>query len=344
MNTVQLRAGQTSQPFPVGIGSIVTITPAAISGGTGYIEYSFSSSADIQNNRGVWVIWPLGAVSIATSKTALFNFVARAVCSTGNITAVLADPTSSTALATVPWDANNATYLYAADGTFLGLGAPPGQTSDTPAMLYAARPTPSATTAGRQIRFLDVGGGTGNFGGGNFLFDTGARWKPVNGNLTLDSVDTANSAVANTAEQNLNPNHIVVPAALIGNFDRLRLWVSMSKNGTVDTSLIQIKYGPLGTIADPVIATVSALATTNQSIGFLLEFKRLSATTIQKQGNASTDVSYNGANAGAYPGPVTVANMDTTPMFLSITSTMTVGSEICTLQDYTLELYATDSA
>jgi len=209
-------------------------------------------------------------------------------------------------------------------------------------MPWGSRPNP-LLNIGSQIRFTDVGGGTGNVSGGSVFVANAFRWKPLNASIVLDSVDTANSAIANTTEQNLNPNHVVIPAGVVGNFDRLRLWVSLSKNGSVDTSLIQIKYGPLGTTADPVLATITTLATTNQSLGCLLEFKRLSATTMQKQGNASTDVSYNGSSGGAYPGAVTVANMDTNPMYLSITSTMTTGAEICTLQDYTLELYATDS-
>lgn len=322
----------------------MTLTPQAVGGGTGYVEYSLSSPADILNNNGVWLRWPKGSVTIATSDTSLFNLTARAVCTAGNLSAVFNDPTSSAAVSTIPWASNEAYYVYDASGNLIGLSNPTtGQFGPTPATLWESKPL-ATTYPGAEFRMLNVGGGTNNLGGGNYFFSNGVRWKPVNASVILDSVDTANNGVANTAEQNLNPNHIIIPAGVIGNFDRMRLWVSMSKNGTVDSSTIQIKFGPLGTTADPVVATVTTLATTNQSIGFLLEFKRLSATTIQKQGNASTDVSYNGASAGAYPAAVTVSNMDSNGMYLSITSTMTVGSEICTLQDYTLELYATDSA
>lgn len=214
-----------------------------------------------------------------------------------------------------------------------------------PQLLWNDRPLASANK-GNQFRFSDVGGGalnTGFAGGGNYFFSNGIRWRPVNNSIVLDSVDTANAGIANTTEQNLNPNHIVIPAGVINNYDRLRLWTSMSKSAGVDSTTVNIRFGPLGTIADPILSTVTTLATTNQSIGFLTEFKRNSATTMQKQGNASTDVSYNGASAGVYPAAVTVANMDTTPMYLSITSQLAAGTEIVTLQDYTLEMYATDS-
>lgn len=341
MNTAQLRSGQTSQPFPVGIGSIVTLTPASIGGGTGYIEYTLSPPADVLNNLAVWTRWPLGAVSATTARTALFVFQVRAVCTAGNITITVADPTNSLALSVMPWDANEVIAQYDANGIFIGTSAG-GGTSATPAMLWAARPTASATNVGQQIRFTDVGGNVGT-GGGNFFFSNGTRWKPVNNSVVLDSVDTPNAGLANTTEQNLNPNHIVIPAGVIGNFDRLRLWTSISKSAGTDSTTINIRFGPLGTIADPTLATITSLATTNQSLGFLLEFKRTSATAMQKQGNASTDVSYNGASVGAYPAAVTVSNMDSTAMFLSITSQLAAGTEIVTLQDYTLELYATDS-
>lgn len=342
MNTLQLRSGQTSQPFSAGIGSIVSIIPNMISGGTGYIEYSLSPAADILNGLGVWLQWPLGAVTATTSKTSLYPIQVRATCTAGNILVTVGDPTSSFALNSIIWDANEVSYTYDSTGNFLGISGPPGLTSPTPAMLWANRPSATTANTGRQARFIDVGGNVGT-GGGNFYFSNGTRWKPMNGSIVLDSVDTPNSGIANTTEQNLNPNHIIIPPAVIGNFDRLRLWVSMSKNAASDSATIRLRFGPLGTIADPVLATVTTLATTNQSIGFLLEFKRQTSTTMQKQGNASTDVSYNGASAGAYPAAVTVSDMDANGMYLSITSQLSAGTEIVTLQDYTLELYATDS-
>jgi hypothetical protein len=206
---------------------------------------------------------------------------------------------------------------------------------------WATKPS-AASSANMVVLMTDVGGGTSGLGGGNLFISNGVRWKPSGGNVTLDAIDTANSGVANTTEQNLNPNHIVIPAGVIGIFDRLRLWVSASKSGTVDTATFNVRFGPLGTIADPIISSF-ALATTNQTDGVLLEYKRTGATTIQKQGNASGDLSYSGQNAGAYPAAVTISNPDSVPMFLSLCAVMTSGTEAATLQDYTFELFPTDS-
>ena len=206
---------------------------------------------------------------------------------------------------------------------------------------FAGLPS-AAANVGTQYFVTNVGAGTGGAGGGTMFVASTTRWKPAGGNASLDSVDTPNVGVANTTEQNLNPNHIVIPAGVIGNFDRLRLRLSMSKSGTVDTATVNIKFGPLGTVADPAIATFS-FSTTNQTDGAFIDFKRLSATSMQKLGSAGVDTGNAGPNPGAYPAPVAVANMDSTAMFLSITATMTSGTEACTLQDYTLEIYPTDS-
>ncbi len=221
-------------------------------------------------------------------------------------------------------------------------GSGPSTTIIPISYTWATKPAAAGNT-GLIIIVTDVGAGTGGLGGGNQFISNGVRWKPICGSITLDSVDTANAGVANTTEQQLNPNHIVIPAGVIGIYDRLRLWVSVSKSGTVDTSTINVRFGPLGTASDPVISSFS-LATTNQTSGVLLEYKRTGATTIQKQGNASGDTSYSGQSASAYPGQVTISNASSVAMYLSITATMTTGVEASTLQDYTLELLATDSA
>ena len=208
---------------------------------------------------------------------------------------------------------------------------------------YTWTTKPSAASNANMVALMsDVGSGTSGMGGGNLFISNGVRWKPAGGNVTLDSVDTANAGVANTTEQNLNPNHIAIPAGVIGVFDRLRLWVSVSKSSTVDTATFNVRFGPLGTIADPIISSF-ALTTTNQTDGVLLEYKRTAATTIQKQGNAAGDTSYSGQNTGNYPAPVTIANPDSASMFLSLCAVMTTGVEAATLQDYTFELWPTDS-
>lgn len=198
-------------------------------------------------------------------------------------------------------------------------------------------------TVGRQVRFTDIGAGDAGTGGGNVMYWSGTKWKPIGSNILLDAIDTPNVAVANASEQQLNPNHQLLPAGLIQNGDRLLILLSVSKDNTAETCTVRLRFGPLGTVADPVIATIASLAGALQTLGCQLEFKRTSATTLQKEGNADTSVSFGGPNAGAFPAAVAVANMDSTAMYLTISSQMSVGAEIATAQNYTLNLFATDS-
>lgn len=199
------------------------------------------------------------------------------------------------------------------------------------------------TNAGVLVRFTDVGGGNPGPSGGNLMTWNGARWKPVGANLVLDAIDTPNNGVANTTEQNLNPNHVAVNANLLAAGDRLRMFLSVSKNGASDSATLRLRYGPLGTVADPVIATISTLAGTNQSYGTIIEFKYLSSTSLQKQGNADPSNSYAGGSTGTFSTAVAVSDMTANPMFMSLTAQLSGGTEVVTLQDYTLELIATDA-
>lgn len=338
MQTVNLRAAQNSQPIPLGIGSVMTLTSTIPGGGTGYVEYTLNSLSDINNNLATWTTWPKGSVTLAnggiTSDTCLYPVFARAYCTSGQISAVFGDSTDSTATSGVVWASN--IVLTTPTGGQAGIFVP--------ATTWANRPLPVTSYPNAIIRITDVGGNTGA-GGGNFFFTNSTRWKALGGNITLDTVDTPNTSVANTTEQNLNPNRIGIPAAVISvNGDRLRFRATLTKSGAADTSTIRLRFGPLGTTADPILATITSLATTSISLGVVMDFKRVSATSIQKEGNASTDNAYGGANAGSFPAATTVSDMDANIMFLSITSQMTGGTETVTLQDYALEFWPTDSA
>lgn len=333
MNTIQLRAGQTSQAFPLGIGSVASLSTNNVGTWSAYIEYSFDTQEKINSNTATWTTWPRGTVTAPTQGAALFPMFARATCLTGNIQAFFGDPTGLTAIQAIPWD------------TSLSLITPSGVLAGAvvPTTTWANRPLPVTSYPNATIRITDVGGNTGT-GGGSFFYTNGTRWKPQSAVL-LDSVDTPNSAPANTSENQLNPNHIIVPPGVLGvNGDRLRIRMTLSKNAGAENATINLRFGPLGTTADPIIATVTTLAGANQTLGDVLDFKRTSATTLQKQGNASTDNSYGGANSGAFPAAVTISNLDGNGMYLSITSQVNVGAEIVTLQDYTLEFWPTDSA
>lgn len=233
------------------------------------------------------------------------------------------------------FDRNGLLVGFQSANGIAALGSPPG--------LWANRPTLRSNERG-SYSATDVGANLNGAGGATVFTWTGARWKIAGGNAILDAIDTANTAVANTAEQNLNPNHIIIPSGVLGTNDRLRIRASFSKSAGVDTSTLRIRFGPLGTVADPILATITTLATTSITEGILEDFKLISLTSIQKLGNASTDQSYSGASSGAFPAAVAISDVSANGMYISITSQMTAGTETVTCQDYSLEVYPTDSA
>lgn len=209
------------------------------------------------------------------------------------------------------------------------------------ALAWASRPAAS-THAGQIIRITDVSAGQSGNGGGALFISNGTRWKPLF-DVTIDAIDTANVGAANQTEQQLAPNHVLLPAGLIADTDRIFVDLTASKNGTGDSCVLRLRFGPTGTTADPVLVVLSSMAGASQSFGTILEFKRISATSIQKLGNGDAATSYMGASTTAFPAPVAVSNMDSNGMYLSITAQMTGGTEIPTLQDMMMKLRASDN-
>lgn len=209
------------------------------------------------------------------------------------------------------------------------------------AFTWAAKPSATGRT-GQIIRITDVSTGQSGAGGGALFMSNGTRWKPLF-DVTIDAIDTANVGLANTTEQQLSPNHVLIPAGLIGDTDRIYIDLTATKSGTGDSCTLRLRYGPTGTVADPVLVVLSSMAAASQTLATILEFKRISATSIQKMGNGDTALSYIGPSTTAYPAPVTVANMDSNGMYMSFTAQMTGGTEVPTLQDMMMKLRCSDN-
>lgn len=209
------------------------------------------------------------------------------------------------------------------------------------AFTWAAKPSASGRT-GQIIRITDVSAGQSGAGGGALFMSNGTRWKPLF-DVTIDAIDTANVGAANTTEQQLAPNHVLLPAGLIADTDRIYIDLTASKNGTGDSCTLRLRFGPTGTTADPVLVVLSSMAGANQSFGTILEFKRISATSIQKMGSGDSALSYIGPSTTAFFSPVAVSNMDSNGMYMSITAQMTGGTEIPTLQDMMMKLRCSDN-
>ena len=230
----------------------------------------------------------------------------------------------------------NPTYALDSSGNVTGLMGPSGGiipiiVNSTFANLATA--FPAGSNSGRICRITDMN---------NALFESnGTRWKPINSLALIGSLDT-DTSMSGTAETIMYQRSL--PASILQNGDRLRVYFTASKSGVSETATYALRLGTSGTIADPVIQTFAALATTQISTGVLQEFKRLSATTIRKLGAGNSATSFAaGGVVTALATPVAVSSMDSNPMFLSLTIVSNAAAETITVNDFIVELLSSVS-
>lgn len=192
---------------------------------------------------------------------------------------------------------------------------------------------PAINNSGRICRITDMN---------NALFESnGARYKPINAVALIGSLDTEASMTGATETIMFQKS---LPAGVLQNNDRLRVYYTGSKNGVAETATYTLRLGTAGTIADPIIQTFSALATTQISTGVMQEFKRLTATTIRKLGAGSSATSFTaGGSTAAIATPVSVSNMDSNNMVLTLTMTSSAAVETVTVNDFSVEMLASQS-
>ena len=173
-----------------------------------------------------------------------------------------------------------------------------------------------------------------DIGGGSRWMSNGITLTPLQNSITLYDLDAPNTQTLGTAKvmaQNL------IPLGLLTNRSRLRITYTYSKSATSETCTHNFRLGTAGTTADTSLATTGAPGGTNVTVGNFIEFQRLSATSLLRLGMAVTG-SYNGPSTTAIAGAVTVPNMDTNNLFLSLTSLSSANVETYTLHDYRVEL------
>lgn len=173
-----------------------------------------------------------------------------------------------------------------------------------------------------------------DIGGGSWWVSNGITLSPKSGTITLYDLDTPSAQTLGTAKvmaQNL------IPAGLITNRSRLRITYTFSKSASAETCAHNFRLGLTGTTSDTSIGNTGAPGGTNVAVGNILEFQRLSATSLLRLGMAITG-GYNGPSTTAIPAAVTVPDMDINPLFLSLTSLSSANVEVYTLHDYRVEL------
>lgn len=184
-----------------------------------------------------------------------------------------------------------------------------------------------AAFQGRVVRVTDLG---------RALFESnGTRWKPVNGRAVIGSIDT-DATMTGTAETIMFQR--LLPAGLLKNGDTLSLTYTIGKSGTAETTTVTLRLGASGTVADALLSGFGPLTASNISAGLLTEYTRVNATSVQKLGSGANNNAYGGPSTAALHAPVAVANMDTTPLYLSLTMAQSAAVETATLRRLRLEL------
>ena len=191
---------------------------------------------------------------------------------------------------------------------------------------FAALP-PAAENSGVIYRVTDAA---------NSLWESnGTRWRPVNGKAVIKTLPTEFSMSGTTA---VKAFECILPAGSVKDGDTLQLRYTLGKSGTAETCQITVRLGAAGTTADTTLASFGPLATTNISAGILADYKRLSATSVRKQGNGANNSAFAGQSTAAVNAPVTVASLDAAPAYLTIWMNNTAAVETSTMYDCILEL------
>lgn len=170
--------------------------------------------------------------------------------------------------------------------------------------------------------------------GGTMLYSNGSRYRPLNNIATLGTLDAAASSTA-SADTVL----VVFPIpAVVKNGDSLRLWLTQSKTGTSETVTWSFRYGATGTTSDTVLLSSANMVTAaNISGGTILEYRRETATSVQKMGNTTAANGYGGVSSAATLAPVALGTSLENAGFLSISVSKSAAVETATLLGARLE-------
>lgn len=162
---------------------------------------------------------------------------------------------------------------------------------------YTWATIPAAGTAGRMIFISDAGTK------GSTWFDDGAHWKPLNNQALLGSLDTPSAGV--NASETIAFQY-KSPAAFWQLTNRLRLIGTLSKSGTTNSGVLNIRIGTAGTTGDSIVLNSTVLSAGNRQVSFIYDIRIESATTVQLMNNVS---GYGTATSTALASATTISNI-----------------------------------
>lgn len=141
----------------------------------------------------------------------------------------------------------------------------------------------------------------------------------ASGVTRLKSLGTPPAAIANTDTPVMQTQ---LAAGQWQTNGLIRVRMTLSKSGAVDTANLTIRVGTTGTAADTAITGFSALAAlsaTGRTGGYEFDLALVSATSVQKVGVMGTNASgYGAATTSALVAATAISSAATNPLFVTV--------------------------
>lgn len=184
---------------------------------------------------------------------------------------------------------------------------------------YTFATLPATYAVGQPVWVTDIGraiiGASPVAATGSLWVFNGAIWHPVNDELLLAKFDTPVTGLTNVEAVS---GQILLPAAFLKTFDRIRFRIGMSKSGTTDSGVPRLKVGTAGTTSDTTVIGPTAMSATQVHAGFEYDIKILTATTWRV--TSRNDLGVGGATTAAVPADITIANISNA-LYLNVGAT-----------------------
>jgi len=162
----------------------------------------------------------------------------------------------------------------------------------------------------------------------------GANWLALTDRI-VDKFGSYSAPLTFTGTTKLKVREFVIPAGCWKDLQQLDLQYTLQKSGTSENFTGEIRIGTTGTVSDQIVngaAGGTLLGGSSDGGGVLLPIMRLSATSVQKGGNGSTGGSWAGGSATDVQAAVTVPNLDSNAV--SVTLWVTSSAAVETLSLY----------
>lgn len=163
---------------------------------------------------------------------------------------------------------------------------------------------PAAGSAGR-MQFVSNAGTKGSM-----WLDDGTRWKPINGQCLLASLDTTSASIGSTETIVFQYQ---LPANLWQTSDIIRVQYLMEKTGVTDTGIAGVRIGTAGTSSDTAIVSTTALSAASRTGLLFLDIRLESATSALQ---VSSPSGY--GTTSTFYSAITISSASANPLYVSL--------------------------